>query len=424
MSDMTAQEQLMLELINRARMDPNGEAKRFGIKLNEGVDKAHRISSDSKQVLAGNDALLAAANKHSDWMLESDIFSHTETKKTKSFSGRDPDDRMHNAGYDTSSGFVGRENIAFTGATAKIDKTAAVLAQYRDLFVDKGIEDRGHRLNILAEDVREVGIGQEVGKYNSGGTNFNASMITQDFGKSGTDVFVTGVVYNDTRKNDNFFTVGEQVSGRAVSAAGANDHTGAGGGYELSFSAGGSKTITFNLASDVTVDVAVGSQNIKIDIVNGREVWTNASIDGVSANVKQIHALGIDDIDLTGSASGETFYGNTGRNSFTGAGGNDTFVFHRGDSGKSGASADVITDFTAGDKIDLDPWDADSGKNGNQDFKFIDTADFHGKAGELRYFQTGGGDTLVQGDTNGDGKADFVIRLTGIVTLTDAHFDL
>ena len=30
MSDMTPQEQLMLELINRARMDPNGEAKRFG----------------------------------------------------------------------------------------------------------------------------------------------------------------------------------------------------------------------------------------------------------------------------------------------------------------------------------------------------------------------------------------------------------
>lgn len=424
MSDMTPQEQLMLELINRARMDPNGEAKRFGIKLNEGVDKGQRISADSKQVLAGNDALLAAANKHSDWMLATDIFSHTETVKNKFFTGKDPGDRMKDAGYDTSSGFVGGENIAFTGSTTKIDKTAAVLAQYRDLFIDKGVEDRGHRVNILGEDFREVGIGQEVGKYNSGGTNFNASMITQDFGKSGTDVFVTGVIYNDTRKNDNFFTVGEQVTGRAVSALGASDQTGAGGGYELSFSAGGSTTITFNLAGgNVTVDLSVGSENLKIDIVNGREVWTNASIDGVSANVKQIHALGIDGIDLTGSASGETYYGNSGRNSFTGAGGDDTFVFHRGDTGKSGASADVITDFSAGDVIDLHLWDANIGKNGNQDFKFVDTADFHGKAGELRYFQTGG-DTLVQGDTNGDGKADFVIRLTGTITLTDANFDL
>ena len=54
MSDMTPQEQLMLELINRARMDPNGEAKRFGIKLNEGVDGKDTISAKPKQVLAGN----------------------------------------------------------------------------------------------------------------------------------------------------------------------------------------------------------------------------------------------------------------------------------------------------------------------------------------------------------------------------------
>ena len=36
MANMTPQEQLMLELINRARMDPNAEAARYGIALNEG----------------------------------------------------------------------------------------------------------------------------------------------------------------------------------------------------------------------------------------------------------------------------------------------------------------------------------------------------------------------------------------------------
>ncbi len=32
--------------------------------------------------------------------------------------------------------------------------------------------------------------------------------------------------------------------------------------------------------------------------------------------------------------------------------------------------------------------------------------------------------TLVQGDTNGDGTADLVIELTGWFTLTAADFDL
>ena len=41
-------------------------------------------------------------------------------------------------------------------------------------------------------------------------------MVTEDLALSGTKVFVTGVVYNDTVTNDNFFTVGEQVAGRAV----------------------------------------------------------------------------------------------------------------------------------------------------------------------------------------------------------------
>jgi hypothetical protein len=38
----TAQEQLFLELVNRARMDPLGEAARFGCDLNAGLGRANR----------------------------------------------------------------------------------------------------------------------------------------------------------------------------------------------------------------------------------------------------------------------------------------------------------------------------------------------------------------------------------------------
>ncbi len=53
MATPTAQEQLMLELINRARLDPAAEAARQGIALNSGL-AANSISTAAKQVLAFN----------------------------------------------------------------------------------------------------------------------------------------------------------------------------------------------------------------------------------------------------------------------------------------------------------------------------------------------------------------------------------
>src|SRR6185312_1203255 len=49
------------------------------------------------------------------------------------------------------------------------------------------------------------------------------------------------------------------------------------------------------------------------------------------------------------------------------------------------------------------------------------TGAFDGQAGGLRYtYDSSRGVTVVQGDTNGDGVADFAIDLTGNLTLTTA----
>lgn len=425
MSDMTPQEQLMLELINRARMDPNGEAKRFGISLNEGVASGDRISKAGKEVLAGNDDLLQAADSHSDWMLDKDTFAHEETGGGG--TGRNPDDRMEAAGYDFTAPSASGENISFRGSTGAIDETQTIVQQHADLFIDEGVGGRGHRLNILSDFFKEVGIGQETGKFTDGGQTFNASMVTQDFAKSGSGSFVTGVVYNDTTIKDDFFSVGEQVTGRTVTAGGGvSDQTGAGGGYELKFAAGGAQSIDFNLAGGtVTVDLTLGATNVKVDIVNGKEVWTNATIDDVSANVTEIHLLGIGKASLHGADSGQAMYGNAGRNTFEGNGGADDFVFMKGTTGKTEKKADTIADFSQADNdtIELGAWDANSKQSGNQDFDFIGTQKFQGNAGELRFFENGG-DTWIQGDTNGDKKADLMIHLNGAVTLVAGDFDL
>ena len=75
-------------------------------------------------------------------------------------------------------------------------------------------------------------------------------------------------------------------------------------------------------------------------------------------------------------------------------------------------SSDLL-DFTTGtDKIDLSRIDANTIAFGNQDFQWIGSNAFSNKAGELRAEQVSGADWLLQGDTDGNGTADFVVLLT------------
>lgn len=77
-----------------------------------------------------------------------------------------------------------------------------------------------------------------------------------------------------------------------------------------------------------------------------------------------------------------------------------------------------------GDKIDLADIDADETVNSPFDeFSLISLDPFTGIAGQLRY-EFVGNDTRVEGDTNGDGLADFEINLTGIIFLTFSNFIL
>src|SRR5215212_5945141 len=70
----TAEEQFMLELINRARATPLAEANRYKVALNEGL-APHTLTADSRQPLAFNQNLISSARSHSQWMLTAKSFS-------------------------------------------------------------------------------------------------------------------------------------------------------------------------------------------------------------------------------------------------------------------------------------------------------------------------------------------------------------
>jgi Ca2+-binding RTX toxin-like protein len=134
---------------------------------------------------------------------------------------------------------------------------------------------------------------------------------------------------------------------------------------------------------------------------------------------------------LSGSDGNDTLVGGAARDTLAGGLGKDIFDFNTlTESGKTTTSRDVITDFLhLNDRMDLKTLDASTKVAGDQAFKLIGTAAFHKLAGELHYTQsnltgTVNDKTIVEGDTNGDGKADFQIELTGLKTLTVADFIL
>jgi len=131
------------------------------------------------------------------------------------------------------------------------------------------------------------------------------------------------------------------------------------------------------------------------------------------------------DDEMNGGDGDDDLTGGKGADSQTGGLGADTFFFLAlSDSTKKASGRDSILDFhrAEDDLIDLSAIDAKKGK-GNQEFKFIKKQDFHDKKGELRY-KVKDGDAYVQGDVNGDGKADFAIVVEHVSKLKASDFDL
>lgn len=145
----------------------------------------------------------------------------------------------------------------------------------------------------------------------------------------------------------------------------------------------------FSIAYGVTIENATGGSARDL-------LWGNAV-----ANV------------LKGMAGDDVLNGFEGADTLYGGGGNDTFQFAHLEHG------DQIMDWNAGDKIDLTKLDANSAITGDQAFAFVGSAAFSNVAGELRY--DGG---VLQGDTNGDGVADFSVTLLGSPALTTADMML
>jgi len=132
---------------------------------------------------------------------------------------------------------------------------------------------------------------------------------------------------------------------------------------------------------------------------------------------------GMDGDDVLKGGNGvDILAGGLGRDTLIGGADSDTFDFNLATESTK-KLPDVIKDFLRGeDHIDLSGIDAIIG-GADDPFTFIGKKHFHHTAGELHYVKDHG-NVFVEGDTDGNGKADFRIEVQHLHKLGIGDFVL
>lgn len=213
--DPTPGEQLLLEMINRARANPAEDGHRLATtddlitRLSYtafGIDtaqiRAQFKTYPARPPLAFNPGLITAARLHSQDMKENNFQGHSGS------NGSTFDQRILAQGYNnwTAAG----ENVAAYGQN--------FFHVHAGFNVDWGNPDLGHRHNVMnfAESdslFTEIGIGLVIVENHQQPAT-GPMIVTEDFGNRNSP-FLVGVVYNDLNGNG-FYDVGEGLPGVTI----------------------------------------------------------------------------------------------------------------------------------------------------------------------------------------------------------------
>ena len=193
----------------------------------------------------------------------------------------------------------------------------------------------------------------------------------------------------------------------------------------------GVDTLRGGLGDDTYFVDAAGDRVVEVAGQGSDTVYASVSFTlQAGQEIETLRATGTTGLTLTGNAfantisggaGGDVLVGGLGQDALTGGTGADRFTFRTlGDSGVGSAARDQIFDFTVGsDRIDLSAIQAVTGAASDKAFAYLGAAAFTKHAGELHAIQSGGS-TIVEGDVDGNGAADFQIVLRSIVDLLNA----
>lgn len=350
-------EQEMLELINHARLDPQGEYERFIINSHPVRTIDPHITSALnyfdvdlavyQQQLAGlaataplawNPALHQAATGHSQAMI-------------------DQDDQQHVLPGD--AGLGARISAAGYGGWIRLGENIFAYTEspehgHAGFFIDWGFgpngiqSGAGHRVNILNPELSEVGIG--VLAEHQGATAVGPFVVTQDFGdRWAYDAQFVGVSYHDDDA-DGRYSMGEGSGDVTVvvsppGGGPSSTATHAAGGYQIEGSPG-LNTLTFSgggLVSSVSVDLWFADDNVKVDLIDGDHIASSADV-VLGDGAVDLTLLGHWATDGDANGAGNTLSGSPADNRLWGRGGGDVLDGHDGDDRLFGNSGNDVLD--------------------------------------------------------------------------------
>jgi hypothetical protein len=278
MSLPTNEEQELLEIINRLRLDPAGEfdrlilnaAQRIGVTTGVtgainffNVDltlfRQQMLAFNPVAPLAWHTALADAAEQHSAQMILANSQSHQLPGEP------DLGQRAINNGYSFST--LGENVFAFA---------SSVIFGHAGFVIDWGVgpggmqSPPGHRNNLLSGNFSEIGI--DITHEANPATSVGPLVITQDLGnRFNYAPQVLGVVFDDA-DGDGFYDAGEGTGGLTVTLVGApgtfTTTTWASGGYQIVVPQS-TYTLTFSghaLATPRSTQVTLGGANVKLDV--------------------------------------------------------------------------------------------------------------------------------------------------------------
>jgi Ca2+-binding RTX toxin-like protein len=368
------------------------------------VDLEITVAQDTKA--AGMDRLVSVENltgsRFADWLSGSESANVlTGGEGNDTLSGNGGNDILNGgAGTDTMGGGAGND-IYYVDAYG--DKAIENFAEGTDTVIASTSYKLGDNIErlTLTGSANIYGYGNDLDNVVTGNAGANklfglAGNDTID-GKAGTDSMAGGL------GNDRYY----------VDSYGDHVIENAGEGSDSVYS-----SASYRLGANVETLTLTGTANL---FAYANEL-DNALTGNAGAN--KLYGMAGNDT-IKGGAGNDWIEGGAGKDMLYGGAGSDSFVFHDGDfGGATAATADRVMDFTQGeDVIRLNYVDANTGLDGNQAFHFIGTSAFDGTAGELRYAEISGS-TYVSGDTNGDGTADFMIRVDGLHSLTSSDLIL
>ena len=310
----TNEEQLMVEMVNRMRMDPQAElGKLVNINTVPTVFWGTPKSSDASTLnalnffnvqastlytqwqsltpappVAWNEQLAVSSQTYSNVMIAANAQAHDLDEHTFPNGDVDLVGRIEASGYtfDGADGFAGESIFAF--ADNVFHGHAAFAIDWGN--GTGGIQNpAGHRDLIMDARMREIGIG--IVLENNINTSVGPRVITQHFAVDDADgPFLTGVVYRES-DNNGFYSVGEGLGGVTVVATDmANGQkftttTYGSGGYNLELPTGRSYNVVASgpgLGQFTASGVFVGADNVKFDFIStSTPLLGDANMDGI-----------------------------------------------------------------------------------------------------------------------------------------------